>query len=101
MSETTFEEAKRCPKCNEPGQEAGSRSQRGGGEIKTIYCRNPRCAWNDTSWIVQVNADGSIPDPTLVHDKSFAKVPDRTDAIQSQMNRLYQQTITPGGEIRN
>lgn len=97
MTETTYEEAKRCPKCEQPGQEIGTKPMRGGGHIKTIICHNSRCNWHDTTWIVQVNADGSIPEPTLDREKSFPKIPDRTESTQAQLERLYQQTIA-GGE---
>jgi hypothetical protein len=101
MADTTFEEASRCPKCNQPGQVSaqGKVLRHGAGELKTVYCRNSRCEWLDTSWIVQINADGTIPEPTLDRDKSFPTLPDRTNAVQAQMQRLYDQTIT-GGETR-
>ncbi len=101
MAETTFEEACRCPKCGQPGQELASENRRlkGGGELKQIYCRNTRCNWLDTSWAVQVRPDGTIPEPTLDREKSFPRIPDRTEAVQANLERLYNQTLT-GEETR-
>jgi hypothetical protein len=102
MADTTFEEACRCPKCGEPGQEvaAENRRMRSGAELKQIYCRNARCNWLDTPWVVQVNPDGTIPEPTLDRQKSFAKLPDRTEAVQRQLQRLQDSTLETGSEIR-
>lgn len=101
MADTTYEEAARCPRCEQPGQEvaAGTHQMKGGSELRTIYCRNPRCSWCDTPWVVQVNPDGTVPPPTVDRQKSFQKLPDRTDAVQESMQRLYNQTLT-GGETR-
>jgi hypothetical protein len=100
MSDPTFEEARRCPKCQQPGRDQGFRTQRNGSKIHTIACHNGRCVWNNTTWIVQVNADGSIPEPTLDRDKSFPKLPERSDeAMRNQFDRLYEQTLN-GGETR-
>jgi len=97
MTSTSYEEAKRCPKCQNPGREVSSRRRRDGSELKTIACGNARCSWFDTTYVVQINADGTIPEPTLDRDKSFPALPDRTDAVQAQMQRLYEQTLR-GGE---
>jgi sulfatase maturation enzyme AslB (radical SAM superfamily) len=76
-----------------------------GTTLKTIYCRNERCRWNDTCWIVQVNPDGSVPPPTdhtnrtkqytgfEGHDQ-LAK--DLMDALQGE----YNASIERGAEIR-
>lgn len=66
MSETTFEEAKRCPKCKEPGEDRIQRPVHGlprGTMAHTIYCVKEGCEWYNTCWIIQVNPDGSIPQP--------------------------------------
>jgi hypothetical protein len=50
--------------------------------------------------VVQVNADGSIPEPTLVREKAFPALPIRNqEAVDAQNERLYNQTIS-GGETR-
>jgi hypothetical protein len=85
----TYEEAKRCPICGEPGvlkgvqlPPADSVAQRQygiprGAKVETYHCVNERCRWNGTGWAVQVNPDGSIPDRTkaLAKDKDFPALP--------------------------
>ena len=65
MSDTTFTEAKRCPKCEVPGEDRRqSKAPQGatrGAMLHYIFCMNERCEWFDTCWIVQVNPDGSVP----------------------------------------
>jgi len=99
LSDTTYEEARRCPRCENPGLEVSSVRRREGGKLTTFECRNPPCRWYNTPYVVQINADGSIPEATMDHIMTFPKVPDRTDAVQLQMQRLYDQTLT-GGETR-
>lgn len=99
MTETTFEQAKRCPKCEQPGQIVAERRQRDGSVLNTVMCKNTRCRWLNTTYIVQVNADGTIP-ITIDRPKSFTKLPDRTEEVQAQMENLYNQTLS-GGELRN
>ena len=65
--EDTFEDRKHCPKCKVAGDVTASLpappTLPKGTVIKTIYCRNERCNWFDTPWMVQVNPDGSVPAP--------------------------------------
>lgn len=63
--ESIFEEAKRCPKCGKPGNDRTMypAPKVRGAMIHMIYCENKLCTWFDTCWMVQVNADGSIPPP--------------------------------------
>lgn len=105
MSDTTLEEASRCPKCTNPGEYTGERtleSVRGGAKAKEFTCRNERCKWyNQVCSVVQVNPNGTIPPATLRRPKQFAKLPDdggRTlDAIRTQ---LIRETSREGGEIQ-
>lgn len=71
MPDSTLEEAKRCPRCKQAGDlQSTIRQPRPGGhgwrrEIVTVnvfVCKNERCRTFDETWIVQVNADGSIPE---------------------------------------
>ncbi len=59
---TTLEEAKRCPICKEPGEHTGtSRGQDfDKSTVNEFTCKNERCRWFETSWLVQVRPDGSI-----------------------------------------
>jgi hypothetical protein len=61
----TLEEARKCPKCDRIGDLGGARpmQDRPGYQVINCYCRNPLCPWLDTPWIIQVNPDGSVPDP--------------------------------------
>jgi hypothetical protein len=66
MSEATYETAKRCPKCTEPGEDMGGKPAPGlppGTKVHLIYCRKEGCEWFNTCWLVQVNPDGSVPQP--------------------------------------
>jgi hypothetical protein len=70
MTETTFEEAKRCPKCDKPGEDRHQNVILGktfkGGKapvVHQIFCTTELCPWFGTPWLVQVNGDGSIPPP--------------------------------------
>ena len=100
MADSTYESAKRCPKCEEPGADIGSVKGPHGSRLHTIQCKNKRCSWYETNYTVQVNADGTIPEPTLDRPKSFPALPKRSDEdVDRQMQQLYQQTLT-GGDNR-
>lgn len=100
MAETTYEEASRCPKCSSPGKYLSESPGPHGSKLHTIACGNSRCTWYTTTYLVQVNSDGSIPEPTTNRDKNFPKLPERSDeSVALQYQRLYDQTIS-GGETR-
>lgn len=63
--QTGFEEAKLCPKCGQPGEDRKQKASSSivGATIHFIYCVTKLCSWYDTAWLVQVNADGTIPSP--------------------------------------
>ena len=63
MTDTTLEEARRCPKCKVPGREVTSRRPREapGVIIHIFQCENDRCEDEGDRWAVQTNPDGSIP----------------------------------------
>lgn len=100
---TTYEEAKRCPRCGEMGEHASeldrSLSSPRGAKLTQFFCRNNRCKWFNTSWAVQVNPDGTIPPALLNREKRFPALPGdggRTEAaIRAQVSR----EIDGGGEI--
>lgn len=59
---TTFEEAKVCPKCNKPGKDTATKSTaKRGVFVHIIQCETVLCPWYETTWLVQVNEDGSVP----------------------------------------
>lgn len=60
----TLEEAKRCPKCNNVGKENGIKpGAKPRTKVLVMLCENPLCRWHGTGWMIQINPDGSIPDP--------------------------------------
>jgi hypothetical protein len=60
----TIEEASKCSKCGLTGERgAPQASAKPGVKVIVFTCRNKSCVWYDTGWPVQVNPDGSIPDP--------------------------------------
>lgn len=98
--DTTFEEARRCPRCEQPGLDILQRGGPHGSTMHTIRCTNDRCQWYNTNYLVQVLSDGTVAKPVLDRQKSFPKIPDRTEAYQAQAERTYQQTLD-SGEIPN
>lgn len=62
MSDTTLEEARRCPRCKEPGRLLTVMPPREGpGKVNVYVCENTRCVSEDGRWIVQILPDGTIP----------------------------------------
>lgn len=98
--DTTWEEAKRCPRCKNPGVEISRRPGPHGSALHTIQCKTERCQWFNTTYIVQVMSDGSVANPTIDRDKSFPKLPDRKTSATTQAERLYEQSLE-SGEIPN
>lgn len=105
---TTFEEAKLCPKCGKPGEDVRVFDRKNSmGKpvtVHTIYCRVELCPWYNTSWLVQVNEDGTIPDPySQLGPKQYPKLSEESvtrvqEAIQTQLD---QETKPGGSEVRN
>jgi hypothetical protein len=61
----TLEDAQKCSKCAQNGEitSTGPAPNAPGKTLLMITCRNAVCPWYETAWPVQVNADGTIPDP--------------------------------------
>jgi hypothetical protein len=97
VADSTFDEARRCPKCDVLGADESQRPGPHGSRLHVIRCRSPRCKWYNTTYIVQVDRDGTVAKPDSDRQKFFPKIPDRTDAINESMQRLYNQTRS-GGE---
>jgi hypothetical protein len=110
MTDSTYDEARRCPRCGIPGDVVSKnvvRSQelRPGTTAHVIFCRNRDCTWLDTSWVVQVNPDGTIPPPNYGRDRQPKQFPVNlhdsevkriVDGIEKQVN---QETQPGGGEV--
>lgn len=87
--DTTIDEARRCPKCQELGKKVleAPGNSRGSKEL-TYTCENDRCKWyGQTCSVVTVRSDGSIPDPNRHRAKQFTVVPDRTEQVQAMLDR--------------
>lgn len=90
--ETTLEEARRCPKCKQPGEfvsEAPAPRGEGitrGATLKHYQCANSRCRWfGQICRIVQVNPDGTIPSPNQKRVKQYPERPDLVDQVNKQL----------------
>lgn len=101
MTDTTFDQARRCPECNELGRAHGTRpadpSNRRAGQLHIFTCGNDRCKKYDRDWIIQVRADGTIPEPTKHREKSFpmerGSVRAKIDRARSSVDNLVRQTL--------
>jgi len=95
VPDTTYEEAKRCPKCDKPGRDTGATRRVRNGLLHTIECVNERCKWyKQPGWQVQVNHDGTIPQPTMDREKFFHKLPERSqESIDKQMQNILDQQL--------
>lgn len=102
MTDTSFDEARRCPRCDEPGRGIRDFPGPGGSRFHSIMCLNQRCRWHNTTYLIQVNPDGTIPPPTTDRDKNFPALPARDqELIDRQMDGiLNQQLSSGGGEVR-
>lgn len=58
----SLEEASRCPKCEEPGEETRKMPGPKRSKVHIYTCRNERCSWLNTNWTVQEMDDGTIPE---------------------------------------
>jgi hypothetical protein len=106
---TTYEEAKKCVKCGLPGEEVSKTPVRSGElpkgtQAAIIYCRTTNCPWQDTSWVVQINPDGSVPmaDHSKKQDKQFTGLRPNTPEekrILNYLNREEEIQRTGEGEI--
>lgn len=102
MSDTTYEEVRRCPRCAMPGKPAPGGQLKGGERGSTsitFTCENPRCRWCNSGWVVQVRADGTFPPAVTERDKQFPKLPNNP-RIAEGLETLQHLTTQPGAEIR-
>ena len=102
MSDTTLEEAGRCPKCQDPGAFVGEQRLESvrGAKLKNFQCENARCKWHGERWVVQVNSDGSIPPATLQRPKQFTKLPDDGGKTLAGLEKQLGLETGGGGEVR-
>jgi hypothetical protein len=116
VTDTTLDEARRCPKCQELTVKVGEQPAKlrtadgrrklgiEPGTMLHIYqCQNDRCKWyGETARIIQVNPDGTIPPATTKRDKEFPRRPDLVAQVQASLdNQLIQEVSKEGtAEVR-
>lgn len=104
---TTFEQARRCPRCDELGEHVESEDrivQRGpqrGSKLTKVYCRNDRCRWFNTAWTIQVRPDGTIPDANLFREKKFPELPKWGERSVRALEEQVRLETSPGAELNN
>jgi hypothetical protein len=74
-----------------------------GVTVHTVFCRNDKCEWHNTSWLVQVNADGSVPEAYKgLGKKQFPKLSKESEQrIRDAMDAQLKAETSGQGEIRN
>jgi hypothetical protein len=92
MSDTTLEEAKRCPRCQEPGLEVVL-TRTPDGTVHTYQCENERCRWHQERWLVQVRPDGTIPDRTKDKGGRDKEFPAMTDSVLAMGQRQVEDAV--------
>lgn len=93
MTDTTFDELRRCPKCEELGAPAGVDTMRDGSALHKFQCKNPNCRWFDGApWLRQRRRDGSWVEEQR-HSKQFPAIPDRTEEIQRMVDQDIQRSL--------
>lgn len=107
----TFEEAKLCPKCGNPGEDRGTMpappNATRGAKIHKIYCVTKLCPWFETVYYIQVNPDGTVPPPSnhTGEKKMYGGFSDhdrRAGELIEQLKQNAQAETKPGGaEISN
>ncbi len=94
MVDTTFDEIRRCPRCEELGIHSGTQS---GPNRTTIYlftCDNDQCRWfNSAPWLRQRYPDGTWV-PAQRHQKFFPLIPDRTQEVRDAVDRDIQRSLS-------
>lgn len=89
LTESEWEEATRCPRCensgkevsvNSPGNKITGKPDSRAGKVFTIRCETELCRWFNTTWIVQVRPDGTIPRRTA-GEKQFKPMSDSVERI--------------------
>jgi hypothetical protein len=100
MAETLLEEAKRCPKCQQPGAENGSKpaAERHMGRLQMFKCLNNRCSRFEGIWVVQIRPDGTIPTPSENREKNFPVIEgmstkERTARARAQIDALNETSM--------
>jgi len=87
-SQTTLEEARSCPRCKYYGELVATNPGPRRSKVYTYKCLTEVCPWYNTTWIVQVNEDGTIPQRGK-SAKEFPVLPDSNrQAYEDYLARL-------------
>jgi hypothetical protein len=104
-TETSWEEATRCPKCGHPGKDEGWKpGKRRGVKVHSIRCESTElCPWYNTTWLVQVNEDGTIPAPySQLGPKQYQAISDESmSRLNDAIDRQLKAETSGEGEVRN
>lgn len=99
MADTTYEEAKRCPKCHNPGEQVRDVAAPPPtiGRLHLFRCRNERCEWFETDWPVQVRPDGTVVQPD--DHKGPKRYPEFTPGMESRGLAIVEDAV--GRDLRD
>ena len=91
MSETTLATAKKCPKCNQVGEQVGEAPTSDPKYTGYVFtCLYKLCVWFETNWIVTVDEDGKVPVRDTGHiKKSFPALPEITPEQRKQIRENF------------
>lgn len=88
MVDTTIDELRRCPICQELGEHTDTKPADGGSKLYLFTCKNPNCRWfNGAPWLRQRRRDGSWVEAQQ-HKKFF-----KTDANEDEITQRVQSRI--------
>lgn len=105
-STVDWETASRCPICGEPGREVKviQIPYRLGARGHILMCDNiERCRWGEEKlrWIVQVNANGTIP-VRQAGEKQYPKLPPiNEEQFMDNLNQQLDAEVKEHTEVRN
>jgi hypothetical protein len=98
LPDTTFEDAKRCPICDMPGEEvAVTKAKDSAGDVHIFRCENVRCREVGERWLVQTRPDGTVPQPT--EDKGPKAFPSMSSDTVSRGMRVVEDAV--GRDLRD
>lgn len=98
--DTTFDAARRCPKCAELGFLKDSKPIARGNKLHTVICLNERCRWFNTAYVVETNEKGEVAPPRTRMSKAYPVIPDLTERVQAQLDHQMAQELGGSAEIR-
>ncbi len=78
MLTVSFEEASKCPRCDNAGEQNALVRNVKDGKLYTFTCRNSACSWFETDWVVQRLEDGTVPLRETTRERTFAPIPGMT-----------------------